>query len=660
MKKVRVLLGCIMMYLALCISVNATESEKTGTIRPGAWMYSESISTANETEVVCDGDMIAEINLGTTVKSGKVWCCFVIYDADNRMIDAAAASVFAPCGENIILTIEDFEAESNEVYKAKVFLWTDTFTPICEAINLTDKKTAADYVDFVVKVPENRDMVVLQLTDTQIEDSTQVREGSSFNSMQDAYWKPEYMDERCFDICRQTVEKTKPDLILVTGDLVYGKYDDKGTSFTALVEFFESLDIPWAPVFGNHDNESYKGADWQCEQLENAENCLFKQRTLTGNGNYSVGIMQGGKLKRVFFMLDSNGCASMSSETFSNGHSRKDVGFGQDQIDWYTDVAENISEKQSGMKYTFAFHIQPVIFKEAYKKYGFTNSGTQSNPINIDIHPNKAESDFGYIGRDLKSAWDNDYSLYNGMKTIGTDSILVGHEHCNSASVVYDGIRFQYGQKSSAYDRINFKKADGTIEGAGAYYTRLGEQILGGTVMTLSEADGKIDDAYIYYYKNQESEEPELEVNGLKISTGELIPADSMSVETVEKDGFNAYKLTPQARCKLYVSSGLIANKSGFKFSVYIPEETTNMGILNGAGEFAIRVKPNEIEPEIDGVTNGYIVYSSKSENESVKLVHGEWKTYIVDISTFGENCTEFAFDVPQGNVIYLKDIIIS
>ena len=78
------------------------------------------------------------------------------------------------------------------------------------------------------------------------------------------------------------------------------------------------------------------------------------------------------------------------------------------------------------------------------------------------------------------------------------------------------------------------------------------------------------------------------------------------------------------------------------------------MGILNGAGEFAIRVKPNEIEPEIDGVTNGYIVYSSKSENESVKLVHGEWKTYIVDI------CTEFAFDVPQGNVIYLKDIIIS
>ena len=67
-------------------------------------------------------------------------------------------------------------------------------------------------------------------------------------------------------------------------------------------------DIPWAPVFGNHDNESMKGVDWQCEQLKRAKKCLFLQRELTGNGNYTVGIRKGNELKRVFFMLDSNGC----------------------------------------------------------------------------------------------------------------------------------------------------------------------------------------------------------------------------------------------------------------------------------------------------------------------------------------------------------------
>ena len=115
----------------------------------------------------------------------------------------------------------------------------------------------------------------------------------------------------------------------MTGDLVYGEFDDAGTSLLALIEFMESFDIPWAPIFGNHDNESKKGADWQSARLEAAKNCLFKQRTLTGNGNYTVGIQQDGVLKRVFFMLDSNGCGAISEESRANGHTVTSVGFGK-------------------------------------------------------------------------------------------------------------------------------------------------------------------------------------------------------------------------------------------------------------------------------------------------------------------------------------------
>ena len=65
------------------------------------------------------------------------------------------------------------------------------------------------------------------------------------------------------------------------------------------MEFMDKFGVPWAPVFGNHEGTSAMGVDWQCEQLVNAKNCLFVQRELTGNGNYSVGIMQGETITRV-------------------------------------------------------------------------------------------------------------------------------------------------------------------------------------------------------------------------------------------------------------------------------------------------------------------------------------------------------------------------
>lgn len=314
------------------------------------------------------------------------------------------------------------------------------------------------------------------------------------------------MNQRLFNDLRKIINDVDPDLILLTGDMVYGGYDDAGTSFVKLVDFLDGYDIPWAPVFGNHENESEMGADWQCRYLESCKNCLFKQRTLTGNGNYSIGIVQGGELRRVIFMLDSNGCAAMSEESFANGHSKKTAGFGDDQIEWYTATAQKINGDFDGMKYTFAFHIQLAAFGDAlYNTYGFVNGGELNEhkdlavPLNIDERDDKKDTDFGYIGRNLKGAWDESRAVYNGMKAIGADSILVGHEHCNSASVVYDGIRFQYGQKTGEYDRINFKAEDGTITGAVAYATGFGTPMVGGTVMKLSEQTGEISDAYIYY-----------------------------------------------------------------------------------------------------------------------------------------------------------------
>lgn len=350
--------------------------------------------------------------------------------------------------------------------------------------------------DFVVEIPAGRDPVVLQLTDTQIIDAAQIRPGR--DGVDKEFWATDKVEERCYNYITETINATNPDLILLTGDNIYGEFDDNGTVWTSFINFMDSFEIPWAPIFGNHDNESKMGVDWQCEQLGKMNYCLFEQKELTGNGNYSVGIAQGDKLTRVFYMLDTNGCGNASEATLANGHTVQTVGFKQDQIDWYTKQIEILKEISPETKLSFAYHIQQYSFAEAYGKYGF-KLGEQNQDINIDLLENKEDGDFGYIGRDLKGEWDTFNQVYAGFKRMGVDSIFVGHEHCNSASVVYDGIRFQFGQKSSEYDRFNCLEPNGTVTGISGKPNAEWKSMIGGSVIVLSETDGAIIDAYIYY-----------------------------------------------------------------------------------------------------------------------------------------------------------------
>lgn len=510
--------------------------------------------------------------------------------------------------------------------------------------NSYDATTA---VDFLVEVEEGREPVVLQLTDPQVIDSAQARTENRLDNDSDVYWAPDKFEERLGVYFRETIEETNPDLILITGDLIYGEFDDNGTALTTFIDFMDSFEIPWAPVFGNHDNESAKGADWQCQQLENAQYCLFEQRNLTGNGNYTVGITQGGELKRVFFMLDSNGCSGASSASLANGHTRTEYGFGEDQIAWYTDTAKLITAVSATTKLSFAFHVQLWAFGEAYEQYGYDYYSTKNNPINIDKHASQQDGDFGYLGRTAKNPWDQSKYVWNGLLALGVDSIFVGHEHCNSASVIFEGVRLQYGQKSSTYDRANFLDANGSISGLYAgdiAGTRT--PLVGGTVMTLSITDGSIQNPHIYLCGVEMDMEEG--VNGLQYGidlTGEF--------SSVTKDiiaGETAWKCFAGTTAqKLYINTELLKNKSTITFSVYVPVEST--ALVNG-GEFTIRVKP-------DNLANKYINYSSTSADNNYKLKIGEWQTFVIDISSYGEACTQFAFQLGAGNTIYLKDIAV-
>ena len=396
--------------------------------------------------------------------------------------------------------------------------------------NRVSAEELENLVDFTVEVKEDRDIRVLQLTDPQIIASEYQRyAGRGTNWMYLEYEKHEKYVE-------QIIKKYNPDLIIITGDVVYGEFDDSGYSLLRYIRFMDSFKIPWAPVSGNHDWESHMGADWMCEQYEKSEYCLFKQRSLTGNGNYTVGVTQGGELKRVFFMLDSN-CSGASLASLANGHTKTTVGFGDDQIEWYTETAKAITKASPNTKLSFAFHIQLKVFGDAYaNKYNYSASTIRNNPIDIDkIAGSSENSEFGYIGRELKTSWDDSYKVWNGLKALGVDSIFVGHEHCNSASVVYQGVRLQYGQKSSTYDRANYLNSAGNIVGS---YNDEGDEIVGGTAIPVSKTTGEIVNPYIVYWEPTWVETPDVaETIGTK--TFDFNGTDfDMTVNTPDVSGY--------------------------------------------------------------------------------------------------------------------------
>ena len=101
--------------------------------------------------------------------------------------------------------------------------------------------------DFVVQLGtdrKNAPVRILQLTDMQIIDAAQRRSTERLRPDEINAWKTENFDVQCGNHIRSLVTQTHPDLILITGDIIYGSFDDNGTTFAWFCRLMDSLEIP--------------------------------------------------------------------------------------------------------------------------------------------------------------------------------------------------------------------------------------------------------------------------------------------------------------------------------------------------------------------------------------------------------------------------------
>lgn len=487
-----------------------------------------------------------------------------------------------------------------------------------------EKVDFATLVDFVVEVETGRDIKVLQLTDIQIVDGSQLR----FENQTSKEWLGEGgYASRYRNYLRQVITRYDPDFIIMTGDNVYGQFDDSGESLLDLISFMDSFEIPWAPILGNHDTETYRGVDWQCSQFENSEYCLFKQRTLTGNGNYSVGVVQGGVLKRAFYMMDTNGAGNLSQTSISNGHTIKNfIGFAGDQIDWYTNAIKKLKAKSPSTKLSFAFHFPLQAFKDAADTYNLSNGA-------IDLDKVGRDGDFGVL-TGAHGEWDDDYVVWNSFKQLGVDSVFIGHEHVNSASIMHEGIRLTYGQKSSTYDSHNYYNSQtGEIKHAS---DGSNEPMVGGTCINLSKENGAIINPYIMLY------DKEFAFDGKEEDIPKPTPENVNLSETKGEYrgyGFNRFSLEDLGLEGASIASGFSVAVESEAYSVKMRIKTCAEGVYsNGRVRLAFFAKDGKTSDQMIVLKAKSITLGNRSINFSF-APDTEYDIEVGVIKMYGGSC---------------------
>lgn len=295
----------------------------------------------------------------------------------------------------------------------------------------------------VITKQEGKPFRILQLTDIHIG-------GGIFSKKK---------DKMALLAVKKVVSASNADFVVVTGDIAYPFWINGGSHNNSkpckmFASLMKELNIPWTMVFGNHDSEAF--AKYNKEKLgdlySSFDNCYFEKgpNNITGVGNYMIKLNNpNGELNTALMFIDSN--AYLSWHFFSGFDVIHD-----DQIEWYKNTINEISTNEKVNSLAF-FHIPPKEFKEAWDK---CYQGSEEVKYHLGFVQEK-DNYFGYP----KTKEGNFFKEMVAFKSC--KGMFMGHDHLNTVSLDYQGIRLTYGMSIDylAYPKISKKltQRGGTI-----------------------------------------------------------------------------------------------------------------------------------------------------------------------------------------------------
>ena len=276
-------------------------------------------------------------------------------------------------------------------------------------------------------VSDKEDFKILHLTDIHL--------GGSLYSYQ--------KDLKALQACFAEIEYTKPDLVVVTGDMCFplgimSMSFNNTSAVHQFAAFMRNTGIPWCFTYGNHDTESLASAGKQelndvymSLSYKTSKTLLYPyiQPDIMGRNNQLIEVRNSdGTLNTALFLIDSNAYTGEGINVYDYIH--------DDQVEWYADEVKRLNQEEGKMVSSMAFfHIPLQEYRTAYELY---ESGSDEVTYYFGSNDEKM----------IDKICCSDYpsKLFDTMLELGsTKAVFCGHDHYNNMSLEYKGIRLTYG-----------------------------------------------------------------------------------------------------------------------------------------------------------------------------------------------------------------------
>lgn len=186
-----------------------------------------------------------------------------------------------------------------------------------------------------------------------------------------------YRSDSALNLMKQVIRKEKPDLVVLTGDVVCSKNTVK--AWKSLSKILIDAKVPWAVMLGNHDVEYELTGQQIMETIEELPYNLSVNgpKDVSGNGNYILKVQSSKSTETAALLYCFDSHSSFKPKTNTGTYQWFDFS----QIKWYRDQSVKFTGQNSGnpLPALAFFHIPFPEYKEVLGKN--TTVGIQKESV---------------------------------------------------------------------------------------------------------------------------------------------------------------------------------------------------------------------------------------------------------------------------------------
>ncbi|MFV0591454.1 MAG: metallophosphoesterase family protein [Draconibacterium sp.] len=316
-----------------------------------------------------------------------------------------------------IINRRDFIKGASLTGVAGIFSTTATASILPSSLHIDDGQEAEVAVNHELRYNGKGKFKIVQFTDTH-------------------YISGDPLSERALKNVNEILDAEQPDLVIHTGDAIYGKPAE--LSMREILEPMSERKIPFAITFGNHDDEHDKTREELFDIIQGIPYYVGgTSQEISGITNSVITLTnQNKKIEHVFYLFDSNAYSTIEGIK-GYGH----IHF--DQIEWYRRNSRRFTEINNGKPVPSLafFHIPIPEYSIAADDANVIMAGTRGEKVCCPA---------------INSG------LFTSMKEMGDiRATFVGHDHNNDYVTYWNKLFLFYGRFSGCDTVYNDIKPNG-------------------------------------------------------------------------------------------------------------------------------------------------------------------------------------------------------